>query len=66
MPILACCIKAKFYAKSSLLYSKGDLYVSDVGIRLPHVYYLAYSAKFHAKVINCHNQMSILNLDVGM
>ena len=38
MPIPACCIKAKFYAKSALLYSKGGLYASDVGIKLPHVY----------------------------
>ena len=35
MPIPACCIK----------YSKGGLYASDVGIRLPHVYDLAYSIK---------------------
>ena len=45
MPIPACCIKEKFYAKSALhmLYSKGDLYANDVGIKLPHVYDLAYS-----------------------
>ena len=45
MPILACCIKAKFYAKSSLLYGKGGLYASDIGINLPHAYDLAYSIK---------------------
>ena len=58
MPIPACCIKGNFYAKSALLYSKGGLYASDVGIKLPHVYDLAYSilkGKFYAKVINCHN-----------
>ena len=43
MPIPACCIKGKFYAKSALLYSKGGLYAGDVGIKLPHVYDLAYS-----------------------
>ena len=32
MPIPACCIKGNFYAKSALLYSKGGLYASDVGI----------------------------------
>ena len=46
MPIPACCINGKFYAKSALLYSKGGLYASDVGVKLPHVYYdLAYSIK---------------------
>ena len=40
MPIPACCIEGKFYAKSTLLHSKGGLYASDVG-RLPHVYDLA-------------------------
>jgi hypothetical protein len=46
MPILACCTKGKFYAKSALLYSKGHLYANDVsGIKLPHVYDLAYSIK---------------------
>ena len=56
MPIPACCIEGKFYAKSALLHSKGGLYASDVG-RLPHVYDLAYSTKgeCYAKVINCHN-----------
>ena len=43
MPIPACCIKGNFYAKSALLYSKGGLYASDVGIKLTHVYDLAYS-----------------------
>ena len=43
MPIPACCIKAKAYAKSALLYSKGGLYAGDIGIKLSHVYYLAYS-----------------------
>ena len=43
MPIPACCIKGKF--KSALLYSKGGLYASDVGIKLPHVYDLAFSIK---------------------
>ena len=37
MPIPACCIKGKFYAKSALLYSKGSFYASDVGIKLSHV-----------------------------
>ena len=45
MPIPACCIKGKFYAKSALLYSKGSLYAGDVGIKLPHAYDLAYSIK---------------------
>ena len=56
MPIPACCIEGKFYAKSALLHNKGGLYASDVG-RLPHVYDLANSTKgeFYAKVINSHN-----------
>ena len=46
MPNLACCTKGKFYAKSALQYSKGGLYANDdVGIKLPHVYDLAYSIK---------------------
>ena len=46
MPIPACCIKGNLYAKSALLYSKGGLYASDVGIKLPHIVYdLAYSNK---------------------
>ena len=45
MPIPACCIKGNFYAKPALLYSKGGLYASDVGIKLPYVYDLAYSIK---------------------
>ena len=57
MPISACCIKGKFYAKSVLLYSKGGLYANDVGIKLPHVYYFLtlLKGKFYAKVINSHN-----------
>ena len=45
MPIPACCIKGKFYTKSALLYSKGGLYASDIGIKFPHVYDLAFSIK---------------------
>ena len=37
MPIPACCIKTKFYAKSALLYSKGGLYAGDVGIKLMYM-----------------------------
>ena len=37
MPMSACCIKGKFYAKSALLYSKEDLYANDYGIKPPHV-----------------------------
>ena len=45
MPIPACYIKGKFYAKSALLYSKGSLYANDVGIKLPRVYNLPFSIK---------------------
>ena len=57
MPIPACCIKGKFYAKSALLYSKGGLYASDIGIKLPHVYDLAYSIEggILCQGNNCHN-----------
>ena len=51
MPIPACCINGKFYAKSALLYSKGGLYASDIGIKLPHVYDLAYSIKVALKCV---------------
>ena len=32
MPIPACCVKAKFYAKSALVYSKGGFYANDIGM----------------------------------
>ena len=39
MPIPACYIKGKFYAKSVLLYSKGGLFASDVGIKINYLMY---------------------------
>ena len=39
MPIPAYCIKGKFYAKSTLLHSKGGLYASDSGIKINYLMY---------------------------